>query len=279
MSKESNSICYLNGRYLPLSDATISVLDRGFIFSDSVYEVVPVLDGELFLFKQHLTRLEYSLRKVGIKNPISNQEWAEIAATVLDANGMGDWSLYIQVSRGVAPRAHWGEQEVVPTVFVMCQPLEVLHCLKSIKAITTSDSRWGRCDIKSTGLLPNVLAKREAILFECSDAIFIREGMVTEATASNVFVVKDRTISTPPLSRQILPGVTRSLLIERLKRNGISVEQRQISENSLKQADEIWLTSSTRSVVAVSHLDGELIGVGKYPLAEQSLALLDECSF
>ena len=278
MNMVSDNICYLNGRYLPLGDATVSVLDRGFIFSDSVYEVVPAPNRELFLFEQHLTRLDHSLRKIGIKNPISHEGWTEIAATILRATGEGNWSLYIQISRGVAPRVHWVEQDSVPTVFAMCQELEASHRLQSVKAITTSDNRWGRCDIKSTGLLPNVLAKREAVLFECSDAIFIKNGMVTEATASNVFVVKDRMVSTPPLSRQILPGITRDLLIDLLTKNDISNEQIPISENRLRQSDEIWLTSSTRNLVAVSHLDGNLIGTGEYPIAEKGFALLESRS-
>ena len=278
MNKAGNSICYLNGKYLPLGDAKISVLDRGFMFSDSVYEVVPALSSKLFLFKQHLTRLGHSLRKIGLKNPLSDEEWTDIAATILQANGMGDWSLYIQVSRGAGPRAHWAEHDVAPTVFVMCQPLEAVCSLKSVRAITISDNRWGRCDIKSTGLLPNVLAKREAALFDCSDAIFVKGGVVTEATASNVFVVKDRKVLTPPLTRQILPGVTRAILIDLLEKNSISIELRTVSERDLKHVDEIWLTSSTRNVVTVSHLDGISIGVGKYPVAEKALALLELAS-
>lgn len=264
--------CYLNGEFLPLSEARIGVLDRGFLFGDAVYEVVPVRRGRLFAAEEHIARLGRSLLAIGIENPYGSFEWTALFDRLLAENGDGVQSVYVQVSRGAAPdRDHVPEPGLAPTVFAMVRlgpgPQELLR----VAAITAEDTRWARCDIKSTSLLANVLHKSAAQEADAWEAILLRDGKVTEGAASNVFVVRDGRVATPPLSSLILPGVTRTLLVDVLGDADFDVVEREISAAELETAEEIWLTSSTRDLLSVSTLDGEPVGDGEAcPLARRA---------
>ncbi|MGM0553150.1 MAG: D-amino acid aminotransferase [Pseudomonadota bacterium] len=262
------SIAYLNGDYLPLEEVRISPLDRGFLFGDAVYEVIPSYAGEFFLLGPHLERLERSLAAIRLPSPLSQGEWAERLVELLRRNAAGpghDLGLYLQVTRGVAPREHAFPAATAPTVFAMASPIRPLpdsirH--EGIAAITAPDSRWGRCDIKATTLLANVLARQLASEAEASEAILLRDGRVTEGAASNVLVRLGDTLVTPPLQEGLLPGVTRALVLDLVRECGLQVAERDLDVGELRGADEIWLTSSTREILPVTRLDGEPVGPG-----------------
>ncbi|MFT4561233.1 MAG: D-alanine transaminase [Gammaproteobacteria bacterium] len=258
----SGSICYLNGNWEALADAKVSVLDRGFIFGDGIYEVIPVFSGFAFRLPEHLNRLEESLAATGIKNPLNRDEWASTINQLIATNDGGDQSIYLQVTRGVAPRNHTLVEDVHPTIFLMSSTLESDGPTTAISAITLPDFRWQRCDIKTTSLLANVLSRFEASRLDSEEAIFIRDKYVTEGASSNVFVVKFGRIKTPPLSPGILPGVTRNLLVELFTGPDLNVEQAMISKEELADADEVWVTSSGREIVPVIRIDDRQIGDG-----------------
>jgi D-alanine transaminase len=264
------NIVYLNGQYLPVEEATISVMDRGFLFGDGVYEVIPVFANQLLRFEEHIIRLQNSLNRISLSNPFDNQEWETIFSNLLEKNSGDDRAIYLQISRGVYHRRDLStfvdsETQYSPTVFVMVlqvkQPnIEVLSA--GISAITVDDFRWHACDIKSTSLVANVMLKQQASDANVDDAILIRNGVVTEGTASNVFLVKQGVLITPPTGSQLLPGITRDLVIEIAENNAIVVEQREIKQDELFSADEIWMTSSTREIAPVINLNGETVGSG-----------------
>ncbi len=262
------SVAYFNGDYLPLEEVRISPLDRGFLFGDAVYEVIPSYAGEFFLLGPHLERLERSLAAIRLPSPLSRGEWAERLVELLRRNAAGpghDLGIYLQVTRGVAPRDHAFPAEGAPTVFAMASPIRPLSdAVRSggIAAITTPDHRWGRCDIKATTLLPNVLARQLASEADAMEAILLREGRVIEGAASNVFAQFGDTLVTPPLQDALLPGVTRALVLDLARECGLQVVERELDEAELRGADEIWLTSSTREILPVSRLDGEPVGAG-----------------
>jgi D-alanine transaminase len=270
MNKPPN-IVYLNGAYLPVEEAKISVMDRGFLFGDSVYEVVPVFGNNLLRVDEHLTRLQNSLNRVSMVNPLNSKEWAEIFSQLLNKNQGEDRAIYLQVSRGAYPVRDLSIKENYPaTVFAMIlqvTPPDMEVVSAGISVITVDDFRWHACDIKSTSLIANVMLKQQARVANVEDAILIRKGMVTEGTASNVFLVKDGIILTPPTvhptgNQLLLPGITRDLVIEIAEKNTIVVQQREIKETELYSADEIWMTSSTREIAPVIRLNGEAVGVG-----------------
>lgn len=264
------SICFLNGDFLLLARAKISVLDRAFIFGDATYEVIPVRHGTPFALGEHLARLDRSLSALNIDNPYTPSEWRMLFAKLIKKNGGGDQSLYVQVSRGPAPRDHLFPASITPTIFMMVQPNGQTNVPTQVSAITAEDIRWSRCDIKSTSLLANVLLRNRADAKSAYEAILLRNGWVTEGTVSNVFIVEDRTIKTPALSPNILPGVTRALVIEVLDDANLTVEETDISESQLRRADEIWLVNSLRNLVTVGSLDGELVGrCVQHPLAPE----------
>ena len=270
-------LCYLDGQILPLAQARVSVLDRGFIFGDAVYEVVPVVAGQLFAWPEHYARLLQSLAATQIKNPFDAAGWQGCLEQLIAANGGGDLSLYLQITRGVAERDHAFPPDPVPTVFAMCRPLAMSAALLRVSAVTLPDNRWGRCDIKATSLLPNVLLRNEAVRRGAYDAILIRDGWLTEGAASNVFVVHDGQVRTPPKSTLILAGVTRALLLEVTRRAGYAALERAVGAAELGTADEIWITSSSRDLVCVHELDGRAVGDGtRYPLAESVFAALQD---
>jgi len=257
------SICYLNGEFMPLAEAKVPVLDRGFIFGDGVYEVIPVFHGRLFRLEQHLKRLQNSLDAVHIVNPLAESEWVFLLNSLITRNGDGDQSLYVQVTRGVARRDHVLPAPVPPTIFAMCNHLEPRAVPEPVAAITREDIRWKWCDIKAIALLPNILLRQQAVEAGAYEAILIRDGLVTEGAASNVFIAHSGVIKTPPKGPYLLPGVTRDLIIELLKVHKIPCQETEIREEELRAAEEVWLTSSTREVVPVVQLDGRPVGRGQ----------------
>lgn len=253
-----NSICYLNGDFLPLGEAQVSVLDRGFIFGDAIYEVIPVFNGHPLRLAEHLDRLGDSLKAVYMNNPLDRAAWEALCARLVADNGGGDQTLYVQVTRGVAPRDHVLSAAVAQTVFAMSSPLRVPDEVPSIEAVTAPDERWQRCDIKTTSLIANVIARESAARRGAREAILIRDGQVTEGAASNVFVATGGRIRTPPLSPLILPGVTRNLIVEL----DPDVREEAITETELLAADEVWVTSSGRELVPVTRINGVAVGAG-----------------
>ncbi len=259
-------VAYLDGRFLPLDEAHVPVLDRGFLLGDGVYEVIPVYHGRLFRLHAHLARLEYSLAETRIANPHDRDGWREILEELVRRNGGGDRSVYLQITRGVAARDHAFPPEARPTVFVMSHPLpppdpEIAR--RGVSAVVVEDIRWARCDIKSISLLGNVLLRQAAIDRGAQEAILLRDGEITEGAASNVFIVEDGRLITPPKGPRLLPGITRDLVLELAERHHIPHHERPISEAALRRADEIWLTSSTKEILPVTRLDGERVGKGE----------------
>ncbi|MBF0219786.1 MAG: D-amino acid aminotransferase [Gammaproteobacteria bacterium] len=255
---------YLNGDYLPLAEAKISVLDRAFIFGDGVYEVMPVYAGRPFRLTQHLQRLEQSLRGIGMSNPMANSDWEARFTTLIDANGGGDMSLYLQISRGVAPRDHRFPEAVTPTIFIMTNPLPAHdnQPVAGVSVITLEDIRWQQCHIKATALLANVLLRQQAVAAGVTEAILLAADELTEGAASNVFIVTQGVIMTPPKSPKILPGITRDLVLELAAAQQLPAQECTISRTMLHQADEIWLTSSTKEIVPVCQIDDNAVATG-----------------
>lgn len=265
---------YLNGDFLPASEAKVSVLDRGFVFGDGVYEVIPVYAGRLFRLEHHLERLDNSLNGIRLENPLPHAQWAKCLEELIRRNGGGDQSVYLQITRGVAKRDHAFPDQVQPTVFAMSNPMPEVspELRRGVDAITLEDFRWKMCHIKSIALLPNILLRQQAIDQGATEAIMLREGQVTEGAATNVFIVQGGTVITPPKSNLLLPGITRDLVVELCHKHGLPCEERAITEEELREADEIWLTSSTKEIIPVTRLDAEPVGKGRAgPVWEQTL--------
>jgi D-alanine transaminase len=256
-------IVYLNGNFLPLEEARISVLDRGFIFGDGIYEVIPVYGGRLFRLPEHLQRLENSLQGIKLANPLTPPQWIETLETLVAHNHGGDQSLYLQITRGPAKREHNFPAQVTPTVFVMSEPLKTPPRSPGVKAITCMDTRWQRCDIKAITLLANVLLRQQAVEVGAVEAILIRDGYVMEGAASNVFIVHQGMAITPPKSQFILPGITRDLVLEVIQAAHLPCRETNIPVEQLYTAEEIWLTSSTREILPVITLDDKPVGPGR----------------
>ncbi|ADJ27451.1 D-amino-acid transaminase [Nitrosococcus watsonii] len=256
---------YLNGEFLPLGQAKVSVLDRGFLFGDGVYEVIPVYGGHFFRLALHLQRLAQSLEAVRLENPFSENQWQNMLQELVERNESVDQTVYLQVTRGAAIRNHAFPDRVEPTVFAMSSPLEPLSAelrIKGVSAVTREDIRWKCCHIKSIALLANVLLRQEAIDAGAQEAILLHEEQLTEGAASNVFIVREGVLVTPPKGSFLLSGITRDLILELAKENGIPCQERAILAQELTQADEIWLTSSTREIIPVTRIDGIRIGNG-----------------
>ncbi len=257
---------YLNGRILPPDAAFISPFDRGFIFGDGVYEVIPVYGGRLFRLKQHLQRLENSVTAIGLKNPMRVEEWEAVFARLIEENEGGDLSIYLQITRGVAPRDHAFPINTTPTVFAYAQKLKYpdrAQVENGVAAITLPDIRWMRCDIKAICLLPNAMMRQRAFEQGAAEAILIREHYLTEGAASNIFIVSGGRLMTPPKGPFILPGVTRDLVFELARANDVACIEQAINETALFSADEIWMTSSTKEILPITRLDGKPIGGGR----------------
>ena len=256
---------YLNGEFLPVEEAKVSVLDRGFIFGDGIYEVIPVYGGRLFRLGHHLERLDHSLEAIHLTNPLDQEQWQKILEDLVRRNGSGDQSLYLQITRGVAAREHDFPRDAVPTVFAMSTPLEsdAAETPSPISAVTVEDIRWKWCHIKAIALLPNILMRRQAVEQGAGEAIMLRDHFVTEGAASNIFIVNHGVVLTPPKSNLLLPGVTRDLVVELCHANAIPCVEGALSEPQLRGADEVWITSSTREIVPVVRLDGIPVGDGQ----------------
>lgn len=262
----TSATVYLNGNYLPLEQACVPVLDRGFIFGDGVYEVIPVYGRKAFRLEHHLQRLKNSMQAVRLNNPHTDEEWSDIINNVVERNDGGDQSIYLQITRGVASRDHRFPDDAIPTVFVMSNlfvmvPTEQLE--HGVSAITLDDIRWQYCSIKSIALLPNILLRQQAVEQGAAEAILLRDNEVTEGAASNVFIVKDGVIITPPKTDCLLPGITRDLVVEQAHEHDLPVEETIIKQEELLVADEIWLTSSTKEILPVTQLNNQNVGTGK----------------
>lgn len=264
----TQQIAYLNGQFLPIEEAQISTQDRGFLFGDGVYEVIPVYAKQLFEFEAHYHRLENSLKATAIANPLSESEWRNILDELIAKHPWQDQFIYLQVTRGVQmQRDHLPVDCLEPTLYAYTNPLKPVSDVikqKGIKAITLEDIRWLRCDIKAITLLPNVMMKLAAKNQNADDAILIgRDGKANEGTASNLFIVKDGALYTPPKTHKILPGITREVIEKIAHRHHIPVYEQDLTEQDLKTADEIWLSSSTKEALPVCQLNGQPVGSGK----------------
>ncbi len=265
----NDALVFLNGEWLPISQAKVSVLDRGFIFGDGVYEVVPVYGSRLFRFDEHMARLTRSLTKLRITNPAAREEWLSRCRRLIEATqkdtGAADQLVYIQVTRGVAPRDHVMPQGVVPTVFMMANPMkpataEQRHA--GVACTTARDFRWERGDIKSISLLGNVMARQMSADHGAVETIMFRDGYLTEAAASNVWVVHEGALLGPPKSELVLEGIRVELLRELCEECGIAYNLRPIPEADVRAADEVLLSSATKEVLPVTKIDGEPVGHG-----------------
>lgn len=262
-------VCYLNGNYLPLEQARISPLDRGFLFADSVYEVLPAFAGRMFRFREHFDRLERSLDAIRMVPPHTHEAWFALLTELIARNAADtiDIHLYVQVTRGMEyGRNHAFPANVQPTVFAMASPLPALTSdivEHGIEAITVEDFRWGRCDIKTTALLANVLMKQQAVDAGAKEAIIVRDGEVLEGASTSVFVAAQGSVATPPNSHRILPGTTREVALELAASLSLPVQVRPIPLEAMLRADEVWIAAATRDVLPITRVDGHPIGTGK----------------
>jgi D-alanine transaminase len=271
---------YLNGRFMPIEEARIPVLDRGFIFGDGIYEVIPVYSRHPFRLDEHLRRLQGSLDGIRLANPHDDSEWRRLIKRLVELNEPDDQSIYLHVTRGVAKRDHAFPAGVTPTVFMMSNALVTpprSQVEQGVSAITAADNRWLRCDIKAIALLPNVLLRQQAVDAGCAETLLIREGYLTEGAASNVFVVSGDRVLAPPKNHLMLPGITYDVILELAAASGIPLEVRPVTEEEVRSARELWLTSSTREVLAITRLDGQPVADGKPgPLFGRMYALYQE---
>jgi D-alanine transaminase len=261
----NDPLVYLNGDITPLSTAKISVLDRGFIFGDGIYEVIPVYARKMFRADQHLARLFRSLAAIGIQNPHDKAGWLALIQQIMDAHPSDDQMVYVQVTRGVAKRAHAFPKDVTPTVFIMTNPIVLPSAearAQGVRCVSMEDQRWLHCDIKSTSLLGNVLAAQNAAEHGVIESIQFRDGYLTEASASNVWIVKDGVLLAPPKDRLILEGIRYALIEELCEKTGIPFVARRITEAEVFAADEVLLSSATKEVLPVVQLDQQTIGKG-----------------
>ncbi len=258
---------YLNGRFLPLAEAGISPLDRGFLYGDGVYEVIPVYSRRAFRIDEHLTRLQATLDGIRLDNPLSPDGWKAVVGELVAAAPWDDQSIYLQVTRGADnKRDHaFPPAGVAPTAFAFASPLVTTPAeirAVGVAAITVADQRWARCDLKVISLLANVLARQQAVDQGCAEAILMRDGLMKEGAASNIFVVKDGVLRAPPKSQLMLPGITYDVVLELAESRGLPVKIAEIEETELRSADEVWMTSSTKEILAITTLDGQPVGNG-----------------
>lgn len=256
---------YLNGEFLPLAEARVSVLDRGFVFGDGIYELVPVYSKKPFRLDAHLRRLQLSLDGIRLVNPYTEDTWRELILRLVELQDFADQSIYIQVTRGVAPRDHAFPHGTAPTVFMFAQPLVTASAAQKaagVCAVSAVDNRWLRCDIKAIALLPNILLRQQAVDADCAETIMMRDGFLTEGAASNIFVVKAGVLLAPPPSNLMLTGVTYDVVLELAAAHAIPYQLRAVTEAEVRQADELWMTSSTKEIMAIVKLDGVPVGDG-----------------
>lgn len=259
-------IGFVNGRFSPLAEATVSVEDRGFQFGDGIYEVIRTYHGKPFHLDAHLARLERSARAIELPLPWTIQQWATYIHDGIERSGYPESKVYLQLTRGVAPRDHAFPASARPTSVMTVRemkPVDPALQTAGVAVITMDDWRWGRCDIKSVNLLPNVMARQKAKQAAAFEAIFVRQGQVTEGAVSNVMIVKTGRVLTAPEGERILSGVTRTLVLELARKEGLPVEERFVSGDELRRADEVFLTGTTVEVLPVVRVDGQPIGSGK----------------
>jgi len=262
----SDPIVYLNGKFVPLSGAQVSVLDRGFIYGDGVYELVPVYHRQPFRMTPHLKRLQRSLDGIQLANPHTEAQWAALIAELVAKTPHDHQGVYFQVTRGVAKRDHTFPKDVPPTVFMMSNLLATPSAAQvegGVAVVTAEDNRWHRCDLKTISLVGNVLMRQLAADHDAIETVMFRDGFLTEASASNVLIVKDGTIIVPPKDNLILPGITFDATIEFAQQAGIPLLMRPISKAEALAADELWLSSSTKEVLAITAVDGKPFRGGK----------------
>jgi D-alanine transaminase len=261
-----DQIVYLNGNFVELANAQVSVLDRGFIYGDGVYELVPVYGGEPFRLPHHLARLQHSLDGIGLPNPLSNPQWEALIRDLVARQPYADQGVYFQITRGVARRDHAFPRGVPPTVFMMSNPLSIPtreQIDHGVAVVTAEDNRWHRCDLKTISLLGNVLMRQLAAEANAVETVMFRDGFLTEASASNVLVVQDGTIVVPPKDNLILPGITYDAAVEFAHDVDVPVATRPVSKAEALAADEMWLSSSTKEVLAITTVDGRPFAGGK----------------
>ena len=257
---------YLNGAFLPISEAKVSVLDRGFIYGDGVYEVVPVYGREPYRLAQHLARLQRSLQGIRLQNPHRDSEWETIIRDLIARQSFEDQGVYFQVTRGVAKRDHAFPRDATPTVFMMSNPLPLPsreQVDNGVAVVTADDERWLRCDLKTISLLGNVLARQFAVDHSAIETVMFRDGYLTEASASNVLIVSEGTIVAPPKDNMILPGITYDATLDLAREGGLPFEVRPVSRAEALAADEMWISSSTKEVLAVTTIDGKPFANGR----------------
>ena len=275
-------LAYLNGNYLPLDEARISPMDRGFLFGDGAYEVIPVYSRRPFRLQQHLERLERTLAALQLANPLSKEHWAEVVQRLVDDHGSEDQGVYLQVTRGAAPVRDqaFPRPAVPPTVFAYADRLPTPSAellATGGTALTAEDFRWLRCDLKTVSLVANVLLRQLSAAAGCTETILLRDGLVMEGSASNVLVVQDGVILAPPKSNLILPGVTYDVVLELAAANGIPTQVRPVAEAELRSADEVWVTSSTKEVLPITRIDDAPVADGRPgPLAARMNALYQD---
>jgi len=259
-------ICYLNGAFLPIGEARISPFDRGFLFADGAYEVMPVYAGRPFRFESHCARLARSLEALAMEDPLGAAGWRDLIAKLIDANGAADQYVYWQVTRGAELGRNHAPLPTLPrTVFAFAAPLPTTapaELERGLACITAADTRWARCDVKSIALLANVLLRQLAVDAGTAETILIKDGELTDASASAVHVIIDGELRTPPRSPRLLPGTTRSVIEELADRIGLAHRSARVPETDLRGAEEIWLSAATREVVPVTRLDGRTVGSG-----------------
>jgi D-alanine transaminase len=261
-----DQIVYLNGNFVELANAQVSVLDRGFIYGDGVYELVPVYGGEPFRLPHHLARLQHSLDGIGLPNPLSNPQWEALIRDLVARQPYADQGVYFQITRGVARRDHAFPRGVPPTVFMMSNPLSIPtreQIDHGVAVVTAEDNRWHRCELKTISLLGNVLMRQLAAEANAVETVMFRDGFLTEASASNVLVVQDGTIVVPPKDNLILPGITYDAAVEFAHDVDVPVATRPVSKAEALAADEMWLSSSTKEVLAITTVDGRPFAGGK----------------
>ncbi|AWI77757.1 D-amino acid aminotransferase [Parazoarcus communis] len=271
------SLCYLNGRYQPLDEARVSPMDRGFLFGDGAYEVIPVYSRHPFRLEEHVARLESTLASIRLPNPHRPDEWAAIIREVIDRNVWEDQSVYLQVSRGADDKRNHAFPKVVrPTVFLMSEQLITppdYQREEGVACVSAADFRWLRCDLKTVALLANCLLRQHAIDQGCVETVLFRDGFLTEGSSSNIFMVKDGVVLTPPKSHLMLPGITYDVVLELAVSHGLKHEVREILEDEVRHADELWMTSSTKEVLPITRLDDKAVGNGRPgPLGQQMYA-------
>jgi len=257
---------FLNGEYLPLEGCRVSVLDRGFIYGDGVYELLPVYKNNAFYLTQHLERLQRSMAEIKVESPYDNSEWQALINNLIQQSEHDDLAIYIQITRGVAPRDHVFPSATQATVFAMANPLPIIpseYLKNGVELITSNDIRWQRCDIKTISLLANILAKQEAAEASAVEAIMIRDDHALEGSASNLFLVRDGVVYTHPKDNLILPGITRDFVLELLDEIGIECKQQHIPKDWLYSADELWITSSSKEVLAATKIDQKIVADGR----------------